>query len=165
MKAYINEVDWADEGDIFFFSLASEEKLQAMKELIDIYDEFELLDIEEMYWGTNEAFEFGGNDFIQFIDEAVDITDEELAVFNKFGVTGFDIYDRIEAALYKWLFRREYQWKTGPRNYIPEWITQEDLDRIKPVFLKIFEQKEWDRVQTLFNEQNSDDFKRNCKIS
>ena len=165
MKAYINEVDWADEGDIFFFSVESEERLQAMKELISIYDELELLGIEEMYWGTNESFEFGGNDFIQFIDEAVDITDEELAVFNKFGVSGFDIYDRIADALLGWLIVHKYEWKVGSRTYIPEWITQEDLDRIKPVFLEIYEQEEWNRVQTLFNEQNSDDFKGNCKIS
>ena len=36
MKVYIGNVDWADEGDIFFFSVESEENLEAMKSLINI---------------------------------------------------------------------------------------------------------------------------------
>lgn len=154
MKAYIKEVDWADEGDIFFFSTGSEELLQSMKELIKIYSELNLLrDDIEMYWGTNEWFEFGVDDLLEFIDEAVDISDEELAVFRKFQVTGFDIYEEIFGLLKYALLSYDYDLK---KDVIPDHLKQEDLDKIKPVFSKLFGQKEWDKVQQAFNYQKND---------
>lgn len=95
MKVYIGNVDWADEGDIFFFSVESEENLKAMKDLIDILVELDLFYSSEMYWGTNEYFDFGADDFLEFINEARDISKEELATLNKFKISGFDIYDRM----------------------------------------------------------------------
>ncbi len=38
MKAYIDNVDWADEGNVFFYSIESEENLQLMKKLIKVYE-------------------------------------------------------------------------------------------------------------------------------
>lgn len=52
MKVYIGNVDWADEGDIFFFSVESEENLEAMKSLINILVELDLFYPSEMYWGN-----------------------------------------------------------------------------------------------------------------
>lgn len=155
MKAYIANENWSDEGDIFFFSLESEENLKAMKELINIYSELNLLEGEtEIYWGTNEYFDFTADDFLRFIDEAVDITEEELAVFKKFRVIGFDIYDSILYELKEALLNYNY-W--DGRYIIPEYLTQKDLDRIKPAFVKLFEQESWDRVQECFDE-NRDPF-------
>lgn len=148
MKAYIASRDWADEGDVFFFSVESEERFQAMKELINIYSELELIHSQEMYWGTNEWFDFDPEDFIDFIDKAKDISEEELAVFKKFNVSGFDIYEKMLDILvspFKW------NWKT--RSYIiPDYLTQEDLDKIKPAYLKLFDYRDWENVQRSFDE-------------
>lgn len=148
MKAYIASRDWSDEGDVFFFSVESEERLQAMKELINIYSELELISSQEMYWGTNEWFDFGPGDFIDFVDNAKDISEEELAVFKKFSVSGFNIYERILDIL---VSPFEWNWKT--RSYvIPDYLTQEDLDRIKPAYLKLFDPRDWENVQKSFDE-------------
>ena len=91
MKAYIGNLDWADEGDVFFCSIESEERLKKLKNLIDLYVELNLLPSSiEMYWGTNEFFDFTPEDLKQFIDDAIDISEEELAVLIKLNITGFD---------------------------------------------------------------------------
>ena len=130
MKAYINNVDWADEGNVFFFSVESEENLQLMKELIKVYKELDLFDEGiEMYWGTNEFFDFDAEDFLKFIEGAEDISEEELAVFEKFNVYGFDIYERILDELQGLI----YYWEYPGRYVVPDNLTQEGLDKIKPL--------------------------------
>lgn len=105
MRAYIKNVNWADEGDIFFYSVESMSTLKAMKDLIKIYMDLDLFNDEiEMYWGTNEYFTFGPEDFIKFIDSAELITQEELQVFDKFNVCGFDIFDQIFDILQELMF-------------------------------------------------------------
>ena len=100
MKAYISNLDWADEGDVFFCSIESEERLKKLRDLIDLYVELDLLPPStEIYWGTNEFFDFTPEDLKQFIDDAKDISAEECAVLEKFNVSGFDIYGRIEDEL------------------------------------------------------------------
>ncbi len=149
MKAYIASVDWADEGDVFFFSVESDERLQAMKELLDVYSKLELIEPQEIYWGTNECFEFGIGDYVDFVNEAKDISDEELAVFKKFKVKGFDIYEIILDTL---LSPFAFNWRVD-RYVIPEYITQEDLDEIKPAYLKLFGLKNWEKIQKGFDEK------------
>lgn len=107
MKAYINEVNWADEGNIFFFSLTKDEKLQAIKELLQICEEFDLIsyDTFNFYWGTNQNFEFNLEDIDRFINDAVTITDDELSVLYKFNIHGFDIYERIEYAILDMIYQ------------------------------------------------------------
>ena len=145
MKAYIKSRDWADEADVFFFSVTSEDILEAMRELIEIYVELDILKGEtDMYWGTNEFFSFNANDYINFIDKAVDITKKEFAVFRKFDVSGFDIYDKILDVLEEELLNYNYTTKSYS---IPEHLTQEDLNRIQPMFIKLFGQKDWNKVQ------------------
>lgn len=143
MKAYIGHVDWTDEGDVFFFSVESEERLQAMKELINIYSELGLLDSQETSYGAED-----------FIDKARDISKEELAVFEKFNVSGFDIYERVLDTLCL-----PFEWDRKARKcIIPDYITQEDLDRIKPVYLKLFKPNDWENIQWSFDEDQL------CKI-
>lgn len=152
MKAYINNVDWADEGDVFFFSVESEENLQLMKELIKVYEKFDLFyDEIEMYWGTNESFSFNSVDFLRFIEGAKDISKEELAVFEKFSVYGFDIYDRIFEELRELI----YYWEYPGRYVVPDNLTQEGLDKIKPLYIKLYGQESWDKVQQGFNNQEA----------
>lgn len=148
MRAYINNIDWADEGDIFFYSIESEERLQLMKELTEVLIELDLFDDEvEMYWGTNECFTFNSNDFLKFIADSEDISEEELAVFEKFGVYGFDIYERISDELQDLI----YYWEYPGKHVIPDNLTQEGLDKIKPLYIKLYGQKSWDKVQQCFD--------------
>ena len=134
MKAYIGNVDWADEGDVFFFSIESEERLQAMEELIKIIEELDLFyGKAEMYWGTNESFKFDTEDFLDFISKARDISEEEIKVLEKFEISGFDIYYNIETFIHDCI---------NPWDDIPE-LSEEDLDRIEPLFLQLYDKDEW----------------------
>lgn len=69
MKAYIGNIDWADEGDVFFFSVEEEGRLQALKELLKIVTKLKITPpTVEMYWGTNEFFRFSTEKLLRFIE-------------------------------------------------------------------------------------------------
>lgn len=145
MKVYVGDVDWADEGDVFFFSVECEENLKAMKSLIEIISELDLSLSADMYWGTNEYFDFNTDDLLAFIDGAKDISEEELAVFDKFGVSGFDIYRGISDSICDSIWDSECD------------ITQEDLDRIKPLYIELYGQESWDSMQQWFESRREHD--------
>ena len=68
MKVYIGNVDWADEGDVFFYSVISDEKFNLLYKLFNILLDLRLLPItDDVYWGSNEFCEFGVNDIKKFI--------------------------------------------------------------------------------------------------
>lgn len=145
MKVYIGNIDWADEGDVFFFSVESEENLEAMKRLIEILVELDLFHPSKMYWGTNEYFDFGADDFLEFINEAKDISEEELATLNKFKISGFDIFERMLDKLHDLIWDLDCD------------IAQADLDKVKPLYIKLYDQKGWDDIQKWFNNKREHD--------
>ena len=144
MKAYIGNLDWADEGDVFFCSIESEERLKKLRDLIDLYVELDLLPPStEMYWGTNEFFEFTPEDLKQFIDDAKDISAEECAVLDKFDVSGFDIYDRIEDKLsYGCLVSYEG---------INKNMTKDKMKKIRNPYIELFSEENWKDIERDFN--------------
>ena len=148
MKVYIGNLDWADEGDVFFCSIASEERLKKLRDLIDLYVELNLLPPSiEMYWGTNEFFDFTSEDLKQFIDNAKDISAEECAVLNKFHVKGFDIYERIEEELSD---RCLISFKG-----INENMTENKMKKIKNPYIELFSEENWKNIEKAFNESRN----------
>lgn len=95
--------------------------------------------------GTNEYFDFNTGDLLAFIDGAKDISEEELAIFDKFRVSGFDIYGGISNSI------RDSIWDSECD------ITQEDLDRIKPLYIELYGQESWDSMQQWFEERKKYD--------
>ena len=60
MKVYIGNVNWADEGDIFFYSVISEEQFDLLYKLFNILLDLNLLpETDDFYWGTNEFLNLG----------------------------------------------------------------------------------------------------------
>lgn len=145
MKIYIGNIDWADEGNVFFCSIESEERLKKLRDLLDLYVELDLLPSRvDMYWGTNEFFDFTPEELKQFIDDAIDLSEEELSVLIKFNVTGFDIYERIENELsYGCLI----SYKGINKN-----MTEEGMIKIKDLYLELFSEEDWKRVEKAFKE-------------
>lgn len=92
-----------------------------------------------MYWGGNKYFSFETNDLLDFIDSAKDISEEEIAVFKKFNVEGFDIYELIIEELKNIFF------DTFIDVYKDE-MTQEDQLCIEHSFVNLFSQEEWNRL-------------------
>lgn len=148
MKIYIDNIDWADEGNVFFCSIESEERLKKLRDLIDLYVELDLLPPSiEMYWGTNEFFDFTPEELKQFIDNAKDISEEECAVLNKFNVRGFDIYDRIEDELsYGCLI----SYKGINKN-----MTEEGMIKIRNLYIELFSEENWKDVEEAFNKSRN----------
>ena len=145
MKAYIGNLDWADEGDVFFCSVESNERLKKLRDLLDLYVELNLLPSRvEMYWGTNEFFDFTPEELKQFIDDAIDISEEELAVLNKFGIAGFDIYERIEDELSDVCL---ISYKGINKN-----MTEEGMIKIKNLYIELFSEEYWKDIEKRFNE-------------
>lgn len=141
-KAYIGNEDWADEGDVFFFSIESEENLMSMLLIINFFIDHGIFDNTEeieIYWGTNEFFQFTLNDFIDFIRNSEHITDSELKVFDKFKVTGFDIYKQIKEELNN-IFYDYFV------DIYRDDLTQDDKLEIRSYFIDLFGQKEWDNL-------------------
>lgn len=148
MRAYIGNLDWADEGDIFFCSIESEERLKKLRDLIDLYVELNLFPSSiDMYWGTNEFFDFTPEDFKQFIDDAEDISAEECAVLEKFNVRGFDIYDRIEDEL-SYGCLRSYKG-------INENMTEDKMKKIRNPYIELFSEENWEYIEKVFNESRN----------
>lgn len=148
MKIYIDNIDWADEGDVFFCSIESEERLKKLRDLIDLYVELDLLPSSiEMYWGTNEFFDFTPEELKQFIDNAKNISEEECAVLNKFNVRGFDIYDRIEDEL-------SYGCLISYKG-INENMTEEGMIKIRNPYIELFSEENWKDVEEAFNKSRN----------
>ena len=148
MRAYIGNLDWADEGDVFFCSIESEERLKKLRDLIDLYVELDLLPPStEVYWGTNEFFEFTPEDLKQFIDDAEDISAEECAVLEKFNVSGFDIYGRIEDEL-------SYGCLLSYKG-INENMTEDKMKKIRNPYLELFSKKDWKDIEKAFNKSRN----------
>ena len=148
MKAYIGNLDWTDEGNAFFCSIESEERLKKLRDLIDLYVELNLLPSSiEMYWGTNEFFDCTPEDLKQFIDDAKDISAEECAVLEKLNVSGFDIYERIEDEL-------SYGCLLSYKG-INENMTEDKIKKIRNPYLELFSKKYWKDIEQAFNKSRN----------
>ena len=145
LRKFHQNLDWADEGDVFFCSVESNERLKKLRDLLDLYVELNLLPSRvEMYWGTNEFFDFTPEELKQFIDDAIDISEEELAVLNKFGIAGFDIYERIEDELSDGCL---ISYKGINKN-----MTEEGMIKIKNLYIELFSEEYWKDIEKRFNE-------------
>lgn len=90
-------IDWADEFNVNFCEILSEEEYQRYKYLQDKLKSFK----GSLYFRTNEYFD---EDF-EFLDfKFQPITDEELAILRKFGCTqGESFWDHMTEQLYDYI--------------------------------------------------------------
>ena len=86
-------VDWADELDVHFFDILSEEdykKYDFLKQTLgSLYGDY--------YFGTNEGWEDNDFDYLQFDPKPA--TDEEIAVLEKFNISGEPVIERLADAI------------------------------------------------------------------
>lgn len=82
-------IDWADECDVHFFDILSEEdykKYNFLKQTLgSLYGSY--------YFGSNEGWDDGEFDYLQFDPKPA--TDEEIAVLEKFNISGEPIIERL----------------------------------------------------------------------
>lgn len=82
-------VNWADELDVHFFDILSEEdykKYNFLKQTLgSLYGGY--------YFGTNEGWDEGEFDYLQFDPKPA--TDEEIAILEKFNISGEHVIELL----------------------------------------------------------------------
>lgn len=93
MKYYLVQCDsnYADEFDIYFHMVMSEQELEEAKEIISKTD----WDWEEFYFGTNESVDFSTEGLLDCLNGAKEITEEEYKVLDKLGLTDIGFGDGL----------------------------------------------------------------------
>ena len=101
-------MNWADELDVHFFDVLSEEdykKYDFLKQTLgSLYGGY--------YFGTNEGWENNDFDYLQFTP--IPATDEEIATLEKFNISGEPIIERLADTIV-FIFDEE------GIPYVPDW--------------------------------------------
>lgn len=132
MKIFVDNIDWVDEGNVFCLSYIGEDELEALKSLVEVVDSLSDSMVLQLYWGTNENFEFDSEDILRMINSVKDITPEEEATLTKFGVYGYDILDAIIENL--------------PDEITNMWLNDEDINKLKDPFIKMYSEEDWENL-------------------
>lgn len=74
--------NYADEFDVYFHTVMSEEQLKEAKNLISKTDWVD----EEFYFGTNESILVSTEELMEYLEHPKEITEEEYNVLSKLGL-------------------------------------------------------------------------------
>ena len=145
MKAYIGMEDWADEGNVFCYSVYEEEAFDCMYKLFKVLVDLEALpEIWEPYWGTNENFCFSIDEIEEFFKDVKDISEDEFEVLENLGVDGYDIYGMLSEHLMDAVSIYDYD----THKYIfNKKLTKADLEIIKPLYIGLFSEEAWNSIE------------------
>lgn len=101
-------VDWADELDVHFFDVLSEEdykKYDFLKQTLgNLYGNY--------WFGTNEGWEDNDFDYLQFTP--IPATDKEIAILEKFNISGNPVIERLVDTI-----ENIFNWEGV--SYTPDW--------------------------------------------
>ena len=145
MKAYIGMIDWADEGNVFCYSVYEEEAFDCMYKLFKVLVDLEALpEIWEPYWGTNENFCFSIDEIEEFFKDVKDISEDEFEVLENLGVDGYDIFGMLEDHLRDIISPYNYHIHKSVFN---KELTKADLEIIKPLYIGLFSEDAWNNIE------------------
>lgn len=93
MKYYLVRYNgnWADEFDVYFHQVMSEDELKEAEDTITATD----WDREEFYFGTNEAIDFSTYELINFLNRAEEITEEQFKVLEELDLLSVSFGDGL----------------------------------------------------------------------
>lgn len=94
MKYYLVQYygNYADEFDVYFHNVLSEDQLNKAKEIVNGWeDEYGVFG-----FGTNEDVEICKEELIEMLDEATPLTDEQYKVLNELGLTRIKFGDCLD---------------------------------------------------------------------
>lgn len=83
--------NYADEFDVYFHLVMSEKELEEAKGLIQKLN----WEYEEFYFGTNEAVDLNSKDLLYYLNEALEITQEQFKVLQDLDITGVSFGDGL----------------------------------------------------------------------
>ena len=145
MKAYIGMIDWADEGNVFCYSVYEEKAFDCMYKLFKVLVDLEALpEIWEPYWGTNENFCFSIDEIEEFFKDVKDISEDEFEVLENLGVDGYDIFGMLGDHLRDII--SPYNYHTHKSVFNKE-LTKADLEIIKPLYIGLFSEDAWNNLE------------------
>ena len=93
MKHYLVVYDgnYADEFNVYFHQVMSEDELESAKNIIDKTN----WDYEEFYFGTNEWIDINTYDLIECLNGARELTDEQYKVLQDLGLCNMGFGDGL----------------------------------------------------------------------
>lgn len=94
MKRYLIQYygNYADEFDVYFHNVLSEEELNRAKEIVNGWeDEYGVFG-----FGTNEDVEIFKEELIEMLDEAILLTDNQYKVLDELGMTRIKFGDCLD---------------------------------------------------------------------
>ena len=145
MKAYIGMEDWADEGNVFCYSVYEDKGLELLHELFKVLRSLELLPKEwEPYWGTNENFCFSIDEIEEFFKDVKDISEVVFEVLENLGVDGYDIFGMLEDHLTDIISPYNYHIH---KSVFTKELTKADLEIIKPLYIGLFSEEAWNSIE------------------
>lgn len=94
MKYYLITYNgnWADEFDVYFHNVLSEEELCQAKQLVENW----VNEWEEFGFGTNEDIEISKEELLEILGEATLLTDEQYKVLSELGLTDIKFGDCLD---------------------------------------------------------------------
>ena len=94
MKHYLvqYEGNYADEFDIYFHQVMTEDELERAKDLISKAD---WDDEEEFYFGTNEWIEVDSSELLEALSSAKEITEDQYKVLSDLDLLSIDFGDGL----------------------------------------------------------------------
>lgn len=93
MKYYLVRYNgnWADEFDVYFHQVMSEDELKEMLDTLTAVD----WEREEFYFGTNEAVDFSTYELLKWIDAAEPITEEQFKILEELDLLSVSFGDGL----------------------------------------------------------------------
>jgi hypothetical protein len=114
MKIISFSKDWGDEFEMPILSIIGDAYLEAIQRIIEIFNKHGYIDDEDEWtFGTNEYFYFSGEELLDIIEDAKDISDREYLVLDKFNIGGYDMLEHFtECKLREW-FDKQHEFNQG----------------------------------------------------
>lgn len=130
-------------SEVFFCSIISNEQYESLNKLLMILIQLDLFDGFTLFWGSNDSFNFNRKDILIFFNEIEIISDDEVEVLKKFNIRGCDIFELLKD--YCKIIITQYDFEKD-KDVLSEQLTKEDIEKIKPHYIKLFSEKAWNEI-------------------
>lgn len=130
-------------SEVFFCSIISNEQYESLFKLLLILDQLNLFNKFILDWSSDNCFEFDVKDILIFFNETETISDDELEVLKKFNIRGCDIFELLKDDCKERI--TDYNFEKD-KYVLIEQLTKEDIEKIKPHYIKLFSEKAWNEI-------------------
>lgn len=130
-------------SEVFLCSIISNKQYESLYKLLIILVQLNLFNKFILDWSSDNCFEFDVKDILIFFNETETISDDELEVLKKFNIRGCDIFELLKNDCKERI--TDYNFEKD-KYVLIEQLTKEDIEKIKPYYIKLFSEKAWNEI-------------------